>query len=110
MYVLTTTKTWSEGQEDTVCVNFTRWLRRESNELLASVAAVEITTADLTITNVAVSTVEREIDEETAEIGTVLEFFLTGPESGNTYQIKATGVTNSTPARTLPVAIVIECT
>lgn len=68
----------------------------------------EITTTALTLDNKVVSTAALTINGATVPIGQAIQFRVAGGTAGNTYKVKVTGVTNSSPAQTLVAIVNIE--
>lgn len=104
----------SAGAEDGIDVDFSPWLKKDPatgalTELLASITAAEQTTAHLSLSNKAPNDEAMIVIDKTCIVGAVATFFGTGWQAGTTYQILVTGVTDSVPARKLPVICVVEC-
>jgi hypothetical protein len=73
----------------------------DSGEALTGTpTVVELTTTDLTISGVAVSTTALTINGETVAIGEAVQFKVVGMTAAN-YRLKVTATTDSTPAQTL---------
>lgn len=96
----------SVGDTDTGAISYDALL--DDGELIASVGGVvEVTTSDLTISNVAASTATLKIDKKTVPIGRAVQFSVSGQsatggdDSDGKYRLRVTVTTDSTPARTL---------
>lgn len=73
----------------------------DSGELISTLTSVlEITTANLTIDNKAISTAELTINGVAVATGKAITFRVAGVLAGITYRIQSKFVTNSTPAAT----------
>ena len=71
--------------------------------------AVEISTSDLTITNVGVSTVPLTINGQIVAIGKAVQLHVAvGGTVGTIYRVLLTGPTDSTPAQTLKAIVRIK--
>ncbi len=72
--------------------------------------AVEVTTTDLTIANVAISTAELVVDGAAVDAGKVVTFSVLGGTAGVTYQITVTATSDAAVAQTLiaTVTLVVE--
>jgi hypothetical protein len=88
------------GDEKNQRVSFAKEL--DDGELLTGTPlVVEQTTSDLTITNIAVSIAQLTIKGVATAIGEAVQFHSTGFQSGVTYNILVTVVTDATPAQTI---------
>jgi hypothetical protein len=86
----------------TVIVSFKDKLAACSWELLAGTpTATEQITADLTISGVAVNTLERKIDGQRIPTGTAVEFTVSGGTARTDYTIRLTVSTDASPTQTL---------
>ena len=91
-------KTASEVRN--VAVSFNGKL--DDGELLTgTVTTAEVTTTDLTFANQAVSTAALTINGVSTAIGKAAQFKVSGGTAGQTYSIKVSCATDSTPAQTL---------
>lgn len=98
----------SVGATDAAAVNFTDEL--DSGELLTGTpTVVEVTTSDLTISNIAVSTSALTILEEASATGTAVQFVVTGQQVNTVYELLITATTDSTPSRVLPYTWYLSC-
>ena len=81
----------------------------DSGELLTGTPTiVEVTTSDLTLANKAVSTAQLTISGRTVAIGQAVQFKVSGGTAGTTYTIRITVTTDSTPAQTLVLDVVLK--
>ena len=88
----------SEDDVEVGTINFTPYL--DANELISSVTVTEITTTALTIGNVAKSTGELVILNETVATAKAIQCSVTGQQAGTDYKLAVQIVTDSSPART----------
>lgn len=89
-----------EGETRLCAVSFAEKL--DSGELLTGTPTVtELTTADLTIDNVAVNVAALTVDGESAAIGQAVQFRVAGQQAGTTYSLRVQCGTDATPAQTL---------
>ena len=73
----------------------------DTGEVLTGTPTVaEVTSTDLTISNVAVNTAALTINGETAAIGEAVQFKVTSMTAAS-YTLKVTAATDATPAQTL---------
>lgn len=78
----------------------------DSAELLTGTpTVVELTSSDLTIASVAVSSSALTINGVSVAAGKAVTFSVTGQTAGTTYRLKATAGTDSTPAQSIPVIV-----
>ena len=93
----------SEGDTDMIAVDFTDYL--DSGELLTGTpTAVEQTSSDLTIGNVAVSTGSLSILGETVVTGAAVQASVSGQLAATgSYTIRVTATTDASVARTVVV-------
>jgi hypothetical protein len=91
----------SQGDTEMMAVDFTDLL--DSGELLTGTPTVaEVTTSDLTIANVAVSTGSLTILGATVATGAAVQATISGQLSATgAYDMTVTATTDATPARTL---------
>ena len=94
------------GQEETdrnIEVWRTMCVVLDSGELLTDTPTVtEVTTSELTISNVVVSTAELTINGAAVAVGEAVQFKVIGQLAGTgSYKLLITAVTDSMPARTL---------
>ncbi|MCP4304717.1 MAG: hypothetical protein GY788_07540 [bacterium] len=83
----------------------------DTDELLIGTPTVEeVTTSDLTIDNVAVSTDFLDINGEAVPVGKAVRFRVSGGTAGTRYTLKVTPDTNSAPAQTIPVLLMLRVT
>ena len=78
--------------------------------LTGTPSAVEQTTSDLTIANVAVNDASYVDDEtnKTVEVGQAVQFTVAGGSADTTYTVRVTASTDSTPAETLVYDLTME--
>ena len=75
----------------------------DAGELLTGTpTATEVTSSDLTITNVAVNTATLEVSKDLLVIaGQAVQYKVIGHLAGKEYKVKITATTDATPAQTL---------
>jgi len=104
-YIVDRIHTKKVSEAETFSVNCTP--RLDTGELVASVVVAEVDTADLTISNEAVSTAALDIEDKDGNdvevaIGKAIQYHVTATGTAETlYKIKLTLTTDSTPARVL---------
>ena len=73
----------------------------DSGELLSGTpTVVELTSSDLTITNVKINTVALTIRGISNAVGQAVQFSFSGQSANTSYRLKATASTDATPAQT----------
>lgn len=88
----------SVGDIETMAIDCHAWL--DSGELLESINSItEVGSADLTISNVTVSTTALEINERTVAIGEAVQALISGWVADEEYRIRITTTTDASPAR-----------
>ena len=94
----------SVGDIDMGAVDFQDWL--DGSEVLTGTpTVVEITTAHLTLANKVGNTAAVTIDGRSVAIGKAVQFKVSGQQSGTTYTIQVTAVTNASIPRTKTVYV-----
>jgi hypothetical protein len=97
----------SVTEDRNVAISFVGKL--DSGELLTGTpTVVEVTTSDLTITNVAVNTAALTVNGKAVAIGQAIQCQITGGVAGTTYTVRATGASDATPAQTLIGNVILE--
>ena len=89
----------SVGDMELFAIDFTDLL--DAGETLTSPTVAEVTSTDLTISNVAVNVAAITVKGVSVAIGCGLQWKVTGQKVNTTYTLLATVTTTSTPARTL---------
>ena len=102
------THTVSTGSTRLVRVNYTKRLDSDVS-LTGTPTVAEVTTTDLTLANKAVNTATYSDSStgKTVAVGKAIRFTVAGGTSGQTYTIRVTVATNSTPTETLVDDLVI---
>ncbi len=97
-------RTKTVGETRNVAVSFVGVL--DSGELLTGTpAVVEVTSADLTLTNKAVNGSSLVVNGETCLAGQVVTFTVAGGVADTDYQIRITATTNASNAQTLQATV-----
>lgn len=90
-----------------VAVSFANKL--DSGELLTGTpTATEVSTTDLTISDVAVNTAALTISGVSVAVGEAVQFKVSGGTAGVKYKVRVTCATDSSPAQTLIVDVVFR--
>ena len=102
------TQVISEGATELGAVDFGPWL--DSGEKLTGTPTVaEVTTTDLTINTVAVSTSPLTILDEGVSIGEAVQWLVSGQQSSTSYRLRVTATTDASPARTEVLDVLMDC-
>lgn len=82
----------------------------DSGELLTGTpTVVEVTTSDLTISNVAVNTAALTINGLSVAIGQAVQFKVVGGIADTVYTLRTTAITDATPSQTLITNLRLLC-
>lgn len=106
----------SVGSTSVISVSLDDWL--DSGESLSGTQSVsEVTTSDLTITNLAetpgvatITTATMTIRGKSVAAGRALQFVVTGHQDNTSYVVLVTARTNSTPVRVEPFEVAFNVT
>ena len=95
------------GETRNVSISFVPEL--DVGELLTGTpTVVELTTANLTLTNKVVNTGALTVERNPVAIGQGVQFKLTGAVAGTNYRVLITVTTDATPAQTLQLVVQFE--
>ena len=117
MAITLQTKRISAGATRVVSVSFLDWLEGLGGTALltGTPTIVEVTTSVLTLANKAINTATVLINHSgrlrSVIAGKAVQFSVVTPSngSGTTYRVRITATTNSTPAESEPMDVLLEC-